>query len=338
MDQKQLQDYSDLKVFAMLLVVLGHITRFYSGDGVVTPQCSSSVLSYLTAFIYSFHMPLFVSISGAIYYYQRFQRANYSNLFGFVKKKALRLLLPYLVFGFCYVAPIMILFHFIDGGYFSYIKEGIIYSHNSQHLWYVLMLFDLFIIFRFGEKIILKLPEPIMLFCGFFLYIFSFAFPGRFQVRSAAQYLIFFYIGFLFQKNRNEITSFFYRKSSVLLVLSLISTILLVSLLQLFEFPTFIIRILSLSVAFTGMLMSYLLMRFVTDSVRTSLLYNCLKKDSFGIYLFHPIIIYILFYYTAPYKINPFLLTLTIFILSSSLSIILVYLVRKIKLGIIIGE
>jgi len=53
----------------MALVVIAHVTRRYTGLGVVTPSIHSNLLSKLTGFIYSFHMPLFICITGMVYGY-----------------------------------------------------------------------------------------------------------------------------------------------------------------------------------------------------------------------------------------------------------------------------
>ena len=56
--------YDKMKFIAMILVVWAHSTRMYSGNGVVIPYCSSKILDIVTTIIYSFHMPLFIFISG----------------------------------------------------------------------------------------------------------------------------------------------------------------------------------------------------------------------------------------------------------------------------------
>ena len=73
-NSKKVEQYELIKVIATILVVLAHITRMYTGEGVVNPLNESLILNYLTKFIYSFHMPLFVAVSGAIYYYVKVRK------------------------------------------------------------------------------------------------------------------------------------------------------------------------------------------------------------------------------------------------------------------------
>ena len=98
-NSKKVEQYELIKVIAIILVVLAHITRMYTGEGVVNPLNESLILNYLTKFIYSFHMPLFVAVSGAIYYYVKVKLNKYNDNKIFVKNKAKRLLIPYMVFG-----------------------------------------------------------------------------------------------------------------------------------------------------------------------------------------------------------------------------------------------
>ena len=63
-----------------------------------------------------------------------------------------------------------------------------------------------------------------------------------------------------------------------------------------------------------------------------------LSKDSYGIYLFHPMIIYVLFFHLKDYSISPFGVTLIVFTVSFLFSYLLTQVIRKLRLQIIIGE
>lgn len=71
-----------LQCFGILLVVLGH-----SGENI----------PYLSKWIYSFHMPLFIFISGYLLDYTSKNGIDKINLFNFINKKIKRLLIPYFV-------------------------------------------------------------------------------------------------------------------------------------------------------------------------------------------------------------------------------------------------
>ena len=67
-----------LKGIAIILVVLGHIELLYALDA----------YSQFRDFVYTFHMPLFMAISG--YLYAKHHNTSF-NYLSFVKKKAKRL-------------------------------------------------------------------------------------------------------------------------------------------------------------------------------------------------------------------------------------------------------
>ena len=66
--------------------------------------------------------------------------------------------------------------------------------------------------------------------------------------------------------------------------------------------------------------------------------YQRISKNAFGIYLFHPVLIYSLLYITQKLSINPWVLATSTFILSFILSSYLTTFFRTIKLGWAIGE
>lgn len=86
-------EYDILKVFAILLVVLGHITILYNGGGFGYLP-SNGALNTLTFIIYLFHMPLFIALSGAIYQLGC-NKGKYGEFQPFLKNKLLRILLPF---------------------------------------------------------------------------------------------------------------------------------------------------------------------------------------------------------------------------------------------------
>lgn len=67
-------------------------------------------------------------------------------------------------------------------------------------------------------------------------------------------------------------------------------------------------------------------------------IYQLISSNSFGIYLFHSMIIYWLEFIAVPYEINPIILSLGIFVITLTLSTYFTIAVRKLGLGIAIGE
>ena len=95
----RLQELDILKFWGILLVVIGHVCAMYSPTPLIQPLDHSRFLFVVNRAIYSFHMPMFVFASGCVYSYQCENLKCKIGITAFVKKKALRLLIPYIAFG-----------------------------------------------------------------------------------------------------------------------------------------------------------------------------------------------------------------------------------------------
>ena len=223
-----------LKVIATLLVIIGHCTYYniqspYGGINLLDNNCgaslSSKLINYLIGFIYTFHMPLFMAISGMCFFLsQQKRKQSFPYL---VKSKWKRLLIPFLGVSIFYSIPLKWL-----SGYWNNSADtlhdilfGQLFLLGNTHLWYVFSLFWIFIIFYFIEFFNLLQHKWIwglllliswlgrhmealgMLFLGFapameHLFYFSVGFIiGRINkgnTRSARFHFIFLLILFLF--------------------------------------------------------------------------------------------------------------------------------------------
>lgn len=91
-DRSRLKEIVSLSSFGIFLVVFGHS---YS-DLTIQGDSFVRLMYHIRDFIYSFHMPLFMFISGYLFIHttQSKERIGYA---GFIKKKTLRLIVPYLI-------------------------------------------------------------------------------------------------------------------------------------------------------------------------------------------------------------------------------------------------
>ncbi len=316
--------YDMIKVFATFLVVTAHASRMYTGNGVVTPAVGSLWLAGLTDFIYSFHMPLFICVSGAVYSMCVIDLGKYKNTLKFLTNKAKRLLIPYIVFGLLYVAPVMWKFGFVQGGFLSYCLNGIILAQNNRHLWYVL---SLFIIFAFCA-LINKLPKKANCFLTLAILIavsfVSNRFPLMFSISSAVKYAHYFAAGYIMNKYKEEITAIC--KNPFMLLLLAVG------------FALSYYKDVEIVKAYSMILIVFGLSDIIPDTVCNNKVFASLKRNSFGIYLFHPMIIYVMFYYLGNIQTNAYLLCFSIAAAAFAVSYVLTEIVRKAHLGIIIGE
>lgn len=320
--------YDMLKVFTTFLVVFAHASRMYTGQGVVMPMNKSEILMHCTWLIYSFHMPLFMCVTGMVYGLCIDDLGKYDNTIKFIKSKAKRLLIPYLFWGIFYVAPIMVWFGFTDQSYVEYCINGIVLAQNSRHLWFILTLFFIFVICavyrEICKKVKIHLHWIVLLLITLLLYILAGAIPTIFCMQSVASYLIYFYFGILLNRVKRQYQS--------ILINPFISILLFVSFIYIYKF---VHPILSTPIA---ILFIYNLSFIINEKLCENKLFLELKMNGFGIYIFHPMIIYILFYFWGNLNFNPIILCCSIFIISYILSYLLSVFFRKVHLGFLLGE
>lgn len=215
MGQKKISLYSDMRVLCTILVVIGHCTFLYltNKSGTHNLFFVSSVEYFTEIFrkiIYSFHMPLFVSLSGAVF---SLTIKNHSNLYDFLLKKIKRLLVPFLLIGIFVLFPVRMLTGYYDIKY----KFNILYiffhdyilAYDVNYLWYLLMLFEISIVFylfyyEIANKI--RIKRCFILSFLFMLSFLSFLLPILpLQINKFFEFAFWFYIGFLINENRESI-------------------------------------------------------------------------------------------------------------------------------------
>lgn len=96
----------------------------------------------------------------------------------------------------------------------------------------------------------------------------------------------------------------------------------------------------SLSCSILGILLLYIasIMFSQIEKNTNSILFKLIDKNNFGLYLFHPMIIYIMFYNIKELNIHPWVSILLVFISSTIISIVLTEFMRAIGLKKFIGE
>ena len=346
-----LNNISLLRTFAILVVVLGHSMVVYQYNwGIYTPLVKSSFFNSLKIYIDTFQMPLFIFISGYMFYYCRKECGKYKKLGKFSFDKIKRLLIPYFCVAIMYVLPIRIMTDY--KGYHGYNAFKIIYKYiltglDVGHLWYLLAIFEIFIVFYLFESIINKIGVPasfIIIACA---NIISYKFPNVFQISISIHYFMFFYLGYIVRnyeknfvglfkgkKNRAKIVMLFVLQLLFLIVSSKISNNNIVG--TLFKNSIFLICNIS------GTLFYFLVLSLISykyKSLNSNKTLKFLDKESFAIYLFHSPLIYIMLMYIANKNISPFLVVPSMFIIMLFCSLGISYVIKKTKvLKFIIGS
>ena len=325
--------YDAVKCILTLLVVFAHASRMHTSVGAVQIANKSAFLAGFTTYIYTFHMPLFIMISGSIFGYC-IERQKYSDVKKFVLSKCRRLLLPYLFTGICCVAPVMCLLHITGRSFPGYIRHGILFSNDSRHLWFILALFWIYMIYILMRPLFLKGRKGLILVAAISLILFAFAdaAPGIFQIRTALSYQLFFCLGMLFNAFYGEIAARCdgWRIAGYCLPLALLASLYF----NPNPLTAYIYKL--IGIAMGVFVCGRLIARF--PNMLEGRMLGMIRKNSFGIYLFHPMIIYVLYFVMKESRINPVALWVMISLVSIALSVGITSVLRKLKMGFLIGE
>ncbi len=207
-------EYDVLRVFTTILVVVGHCTYLriltpyggidYFPQSAGDPQAVvGKLLVTLVRLIYCFHMPLFVALSGAIFY-RKMETQKYSCLRCIVLDKAKRLLVPFLVVTTVYTVPIKLI-----SGYFADsqnplldILMGQYLLQGNTHLWFLPTLFVVFVVAFLMEKYCTG--DWIKLILCSIAYVVSRLVAVN-LISYVLEYLIWFYVGYYFERERPQL-------------------------------------------------------------------------------------------------------------------------------------
>lgn len=205
-DKKTLENCTFCKTVLMFLIVLYHSMIFWKGEWfTANPIRQSKILSDITLWLGNFHIYAFVLISGYIYC-AKYKIEDKTDFLPFIKKKAKRLLVPYIFTALVWVVPITNFFlPFRQNDIFT----RYILAENPSQLWFLIMLFDVFLFVRplsdfFIKHTILGGGAALVFYIlgiggGYFL-------PNIFGVWNGMQYILFFFLGFkLCQKGSSQL-------------------------------------------------------------------------------------------------------------------------------------
>lgn len=198
-----------LKVLTMILVIMGHCTYYtiqtsFGGVEHVPGNGEYSFMSRLLVFasmiIYKFHMPLFMAVSGAVF---SWTMGKFDTLSQLLNKKAKRLLLPFLLVTTFISVPLK-----YAGGYYAHsthvlwdILCGQYLLLGNSHLWFVVSLFYIYVIFYVSGKISHSIPKNHLYWCSllglsWFALGLAYFFGGMLGITGALRHLLFFALGF----------------------------------------------------------------------------------------------------------------------------------------------
>lgn len=228
MSKARLLDIDRSKGFAIFLVVVGHILTGATLEG-------NDWFKFLHSAIYRFHMPFFMFLSGAIFYYTYKNIESVRDYLKFISKKALRLMPGFFLFALIILSGKLIMskIMYVDDvptNIWIDLLNIIIcpYYGPAGSLWYIYVLFEFYLI----SPLLLKLSNSKLLwnlFIAFVLHLLSISLniTTFFMLNVFTEYYLYFSIGFLLIRHYNklrEIFTKFFILSVILFVFSFTTT------------------------------------------------------------------------------------------------------------------
>lgn len=331
----------------MLLIVINHCFAVYGGVW-ASPWDFEPVVpvyKWIQRFAICCTLQLFVFISGYLYAYQSALGKN--KEFGpLVKKKLQRLILPCVVFGVIYY---LVRMPFSEMSAVSFLKNM---NNGMGHLWFLPMLFWCFIFAFLVEKINkkVKITPWLFLLLFFCVSVLSVFVPDYFGLRKAFMYFVYFYFGMLcwdkgmFSSHGNSDKEMSIEKNENTGLTSIISAF---SYLILFVLYYYLEDHKSMVDASKAYYLGYKIIEFLTRivgimafmSVATWIsnknIPECidgLSGLSFGVYIFHQMVIDVLFNRTSlPNVLGIYWLPIVALALSLLISVLLTMAMMKNK-------
>ena len=323
MSRKRLNEVEVLRPLAVLLVVILHSFTVYWGKW-QAPEGFVHITAYkwIAASSFSFTMELFVMLSGYIFGFQLIKLKREYTMKSLLMNKLNRLILPSLIFGVVYA-----LIFYWNRDFFKAIYSIL---NGAGHLWFLQMLFWCFLMgFAVYKAQIKESAKLALLAVAVCLSLIHFPF----RIDKALYYLFFFYLGISLMRNQ-DVCRRLSRNTGLLIVLVAVYLTAFIS----YELLMPSVKLIKTYWIFTYSLSGTLFFFFLAYRLlenRTSVSPNIIfcSSISFGVYLFHQIILEVIYYKTSlPVVIGPYWLPWAALAFTLISSVLLVMLFRKLNL------
>lgn len=321
-----------LKTTMMLLVVLYHSAALWSNGGWFNqpPVVNNSFLPILTEYLNNIHIYVFTFTSGYLFYYSNYIKKTECLVGEIVKKRFIRLIIPYIIVTIFWLVPFEIIY--FDESPWQLFMRFVVGTAPRQ-LWFLLMLFGVNICFCLWIKTVkkaltLKYGLVFLYFiniCGAMLI--RLGIPNVLQILTVCRYLMYFYFGYVLCRNGTEII----KRINIVLLLIIHITV--------FVFTYYLNNICQYSfrkisifltpiVSITGIMLVYRLVEFVNkkefqlnNSVKEMI--GVFKRNELAVYFFHQQWIWIIISIMNKKAISPYLIVCVSFIISIIMSVLM---------------
>lgn len=340
-----LENCKFVKTVLMLSVLIFHCVIYWRNDGWRGyPVIKSEALSMFASWLGSFHIYAFTLVSGYIFAYKIWELGGYSSYRKLIKHKAKRLLIPYVFTIIVWVIPIELLLSSKRDAV-SFLHEYVLGEGPSQ-LWFLLMLFNVFIIIYPIHNMFLKAFNGLALSIIFYGagVVGGHIFPNIFQIWTSFQYILFFYIGMQIRIRQSENKSFMMNKIPWWMWLIIhVSVFIIYFPIQELDngiFEKLIQKGFMMIYYVIGAISAFVILQKIAEWLPWKKLkfFNILSALSMPMYLFHQQIIYFVILLLDG-RVSPGLNAAVNFIISFSVSLIISHILMKFKTTrFLIGE
>lgn len=279
---KRIPYISLVQFIAIILVIAGHATRIYfypEGWYFHVPDVYSPILNQFTRFIYTFHMPLFVFLSG--YLLENSLRKS-PSIRAYIKRRIKRLMLPFFVFGVFYSLPVWRYLNFEGYSLYNFLT-----GKFMGHLWFLPLLLWLALIYLLLRKI----PRKYFLFVLALLSVLYYVVikgQSYYSILYIPQFLIFYYLGglyYYFDKHK------FFRNIGVIYFIGFINLVIFAILFNQFYLAYYETNVYGLPLALSAIISIIMLSKVYSskfkDKISNSKIISFVSLNMLYIYVLH---------------------------------------------------
>jgi fucose 4-O-acetylase-like acetyltransferase len=252
-----------LKVFSIVLVVLGHSIQY------IDQSFDDNIIFKI---IYSFHMPLFFFISGAVAFTINLE--NKCNFNYCIIKKFNNLMIPFFFF------LILNYFFYSNIDFFVYLID--IMRNVDKALWFLYVLFIMYILIFLSKIISMKIKTS--WYYIFIFFIICLPVEKNFGFYLVKYYAIFFILGYFFYHKEQ-----LFKVNNIVLFILIFIYILIVSLFWSRTGANYIeIYIIKFPIAILGIYLVLVFFRKIESfKIRNISFFNFISTNTLGIYGIH---------------------------------------------------
>ena len=189
--EKRIEWIDYLKAFACFLVVLGHLLQSLQKANIDNHR---NITEFIIWFIYLFHMPLFMCMSGILYHKKKQKFSTVKEYLKFEKDKFINLSIPYFVFYLVYVLVNMLFSNSVNS------KKGIedilaIFNNPISPYWFLYALWAIFVIVPIIERLFKYDKKKVCIFFFILKILAIFISTPIYFINQIMFYGIYFYLG-----------------------------------------------------------------------------------------------------------------------------------------------